>query len=128
VSAARMSAEVSIRRNESLPGAEMKIPTHQPTQDPGGGRPWADVAADRPPMPPWHSASVPLPPREPPVSPLPRRGKSMQQPRRDRHDSPQRGYGGSLPRRPQAYQWAGQAAPPAMGLGLEAMQGMTNSS
>ncbi len=51
----------------------------------------------------------------------------MQQPRRDRYDSPQRGYGGSLPRPPQADRWAGQAAPPVMGLGLEAIQGMTNA-
>ncbi len=93
----------------------------------GGGRPWADAAADRPPMPPRHSASVPLPPRGLPDVPLPRRGESMQQPRRDRYDSPPRGYGGSLPRRPQAGYWAGQAAPPVMGLGLEAIQGMTNA-
>ncbi len=68
----------------------------------GGGRPWADAAADRPPMPPRHSASAPLPPRGLPGVPLPRQGESMQQPRRDRYDSPPRGYGGSLPRRPQA--------------------------
>ncbi len=54
---------------------------------PRGGRPWADAAADRPPMPTRHSASVPLPPRGLPVVPLPRRGESMQQPRRDRYDS-----------------------------------------
>ncbi len=94
---------------------------------PGGERPWADAAADRPPMPPRHSASVPLPPRGPPVAPLPRRGESMQQPRRDRYDSPPRGYGGSLPRQPQADYRVGQAAPPVMGLGLEAIQGMTNA-
>jgi hypothetical protein len=29
----------------------------------GSGRPWADAAADGPPMPPRHSASAPLPPR-----------------------------------------------------------------
>jgi hypothetical protein len=29
----------------------------------GGGRPWAEAAEDRPPMPPRHSASAPLPPR-----------------------------------------------------------------
>jgi hypothetical protein len=62
---------------------------------PGGGRPWADAAADRPPMPPRHSASVPLPPRGPLVVPLPRRGESMQQPRRDRYNSHQRDYDGS---------------------------------
>jgi hypothetical protein len=54
----------------------------------GGGRPWADVAADRPSMPPRHSASVPLPPRGLPGVPLPRRGESMQQPRRDRYAPP----------------------------------------
>jgi hypothetical protein len=42
----------------------------------------------------------------------------MQQPRRDRYYSPPRGYGGSMPRR---------SAPPVMGLGLEAIQGMTNA-
>ena len=47
----------------------------------------------------------------------------MQQPWRDRYDSPLRGYGGSLPRRPQA----GQPAPPVVGFGLEAMQGITNA-
>jgi hypothetical protein len=53
----------------------------------GGGRPWADAAAERPPMPPRHSASAPLPPRGLPGVPLPRLGESMQQPRRDRYDS-----------------------------------------
>jgi hypothetical protein len=94
---------------------------------PGGGHPWADAVADRPPMPPRHSASVPLPPRGLPGVLLPRQSESMQQPRRDRYDSPPRGYGGSLPRRPQAGHWAGQAAPPVLGLGLEAIQGMTNA-
>jgi hypothetical protein len=93
----------------------------------GGGRPWADGAADRPPMPPRHSASAPLPPRGLPGVPLPRRGESMQQPRRDRYDSPPRGYGGASPRRPQAGYWAGQPAPLVVGFGLEAMQGMTNA-
>jgi hypothetical protein len=124
VSAVRMSAEASIRRIKSLPGVGRKIPTHRSTRTISLG---ADAAADRPPMLPRHSASVLLPPRGPPVAPLPRRGESMQQPRRDRYDSPQRGYGGSLPRRPQADHWAGQAAPPVMGLGLEAFQGMTNA-
>jgi hypothetical protein len=64
----------------------------------GGGRPWADAAADRPPMPPRLSASAPLPPRGLPSVPLPRRGESMQQPRRERYDSPPRGYGGAMPR------------------------------
>ncbi len=73
----------------------------------GSGRPWADAAADGPPMPPRHSASAPLPPRGPPVVPPPRRGESVQQPRRDH--------------------WTRQAAPPVMGLGLEAIQGMTNA-
>ncbi len=52
-----------------------------------------------------------------------------QQPRRDRYDSPPRGYGGAVPRQPQpqAGNWAGQPAPPIVGLGLEAMQGMTNA-
>jgi hypothetical protein len=40
---------------------------------------------------------------------------------------PPRGYGGSVPRRPQADYWAGQPTPPVMGLGLEAIQGMTNA-
>jgi hypothetical protein len=73
----------------------------------GSGRPWADTAADGPPMPPQHSASAPLPPRGPSVGLPPRRGESMQQPRRD--------------------QGASQAAPPVLGLGLEAIQGMTNA-
>ncbi len=47
----------------------------------GSGRPWADAAADGPPMPPRHSARAPLPPRGPSVGPPPRRGESMQQPR-----------------------------------------------
>jgi hypothetical protein len=95
----------------------------------GSSRPWAGMAADRPPMPPRHSASAPLPPRGPPGMPPPRRGESMQQPRRDRYDSPPRGYGGAVPRQPQpqASNWAGQSAPPIVGLGLEAMQGMTNA-
>jgi hypothetical protein len=93
----------------------------------GGGRPWADAAADRPPMPPRHSASAPLPPRGLPSVLLPRRGESMQQPRQDRYDSPPRGYGGAVPRRPQAGYWAGQPTPPVVGFGLEAMQGMTNA-
>ncbi len=39
------------------------------------------------------------------------------------------GYGGAVLRRPQppASNWAGQSAPPIVGLGLEAMQGMTNA-
>jgi hypothetical protein len=85
------------------------------------------MATDRPPMPPRHSASASQPPRGPPGVPLPRRGESMQQPRRDRYDSPPRGYGGAVPRQPQAGNWAGQPAPPIVGLGLEAMQGMTNA-
>ncbi len=93
----------------------------------GGGHPWADAAADRAPMPPRHSASAPLSPRGLPGVPLPRRGESMQQHRRDRYDPPPRGYGGSAPRRPQAGYWAGQPAPPVVGFGLEAMQGMTNA-
>jgi hypothetical protein len=84
------------------------------------------MVADRPPMPPRHSASAPLPPRGPPGVPLPRR-ESMQQPRLVRYDSPPRGYGGAVPRQPQAGNWAGQPAPPIVGLGLEAMQGMTNA-
>jgi hypothetical protein len=44
---------------------------------------------------------------DPPAGPPPGRGESMQQPRRD--------------------QGASQAAPPALGLGLEAIQGMTNA-
>ncbi len=89
----------------------------------GSDRPWADAAADRPPMLPRHSASAPLPPRGLPGVPLPRRGESMQQPRRDRYDSPPRG----VPRRPQAGYWARQPAPLVVGFGLEAMQGMTNA-
>jgi hypothetical protein len=87
------------------------------------------MAADRPPMPPRHSASAPLPPRGPPGVPLPRRGESMQQPRLVRYNSPPRGYSGAVPRQPQpqAGNWAGQPAPPIVGLGLEAMQGMTNA-
>jgi hypothetical protein len=96
----------------------------------GGSRPWVSMAADRPPMPPRHSAIAPLPPRGPPGMPPPRRGESMQQPRRDRYDSPPRGYRGAAPRQPQpqAGNWGGgQSAPPIVGLGLEAMQGMTNT-
>jgi hypothetical protein len=93
----------------------------------GSSRPWAGMAADRPPMPPRHSASAPLPPRGLPGVQPPRRGESMQQPRRDRYDSPPRGYSGAAPRQPQAGYWAGQPAPPIVGLGLEAMHGMTNA-
>ncbi len=94
----------------------------------GGSRPRAGMVADRPPMPPRHSASAPLPPRGPPGIPLPRRGESIHQPRRDRYDSPPRGHG-AVPRQPQpqAGNWAGQPPPPIVGLGLEAMQGMTNA-
>ncbi len=67
----------------------------------GSGRLWADAAANGPPMPPRHSASTPLPPRGPSVGLPPRRGESMQQPRRD--------------------QGVSQAAPPVLGLGLEAI-------
>ncbi len=67
----------------------------------GSSRPWAGMAADRPPMPLRHSASAPLPPREPPGMPSPRRGESIQQPRWDQYDSPPRGYGGAVPRQPQ---------------------------
>jgi hypothetical protein len=59
--------------------------------------------------------------------PLPRHGESMQQPRQDHYDSPPRGYGGAVPRQPQSGYWAGQPAPPIVGFGLEAMQGMTNA-
>jgi hypothetical protein len=95
----------------------------------GSSRPWAGMAADRPPMPPRHSASAPLSPRGPSGMPPPRRGESMQQSRRDRYDSPPRGYNGAAPRQPQpqAGNWAGQSPPPIVGLGLEAMQGMTNA-
>ncbi len=96
----------------------------------GSSRPWAGAAAaDRPPMPPRHSASAPLPPRGPQGVPPPRRSESMQQPRRGRYDSPPWGYGGAVQRRaqPQASNWAGQSDPPIVGLGLEAMQGMTNA-
>jgi hypothetical protein len=47
----------------------------------GGGCSWADAAADRPPMPPRHSPSIPLPPRGLLSALLPRRGESMEQPR-----------------------------------------------
>jgi hypothetical protein len=96
----------------------------------GSSRPWAGAAAaDRPPMPPRHGASPPLPPRGPQGVPPPWRGESMQQPRRDRYNSPPRDYSGAMPRQPQpqARGWAGQPAPPIVGLGLEAMQGMTNA-
>jgi hypothetical protein len=95
----------------------------------GSSRPWVGMAADRPPMPPRHSASALLPTRGLPGMPPPRRGESIQQPRRDWNESPPRGYGGAVPRRPQpqAGNWAGQSAPPIVGLGLEAMQGMTNA-
>jgi hypothetical protein len=46
----------------------------------GGSRPWAGMVADRPPVPPRHSASAPLPPRGPPGVPLPRDGESMLSP------------------------------------------------
>jgi hypothetical protein len=61
--------------------------------------------------------------------PPPRHGKSMQQPRRDQYDSPPRGYGGAVPRQPQPKvgDWARQPTPTNVGLGLEAMQGMTNT-
>jgi hypothetical protein len=59
------------------------------------------MAADRPPLPPRQSASAPLPPTGLPSMPPLRRGKSMQQPRRDRYDSPPRGYRGAVPRQPQ---------------------------
>ncbi len=42
-------------------------------------------------------------------------------------DERPRGYGGAVPRQPQAGKWAVQPAPPIVGLGLEAMQGMTNA-
>jgi hypothetical protein len=76
-----------------------------------------------------HSASVPLPPRGPQGMPPPRRGKSMQQPRWDLYNSLQRGYGEAVPRHSQhqAGGWGRQSAPPVVGLGLEAMQGMTNA-
>ena len=95
----------------------------------GSSRPWVGTGADIPPMPPRHSAIAPLPPRGPPGMPPPRRGESMQQPRRDRYVSPPRGYGGAAPSppQPQAGNWAGQPTPPIVGLGLEAMQGMTNA-
>ncbi len=68
-------------------------------------------------------------PRGPQGMPPPRRGESMQQPRRDRHDSSPRGYSGAIQRQsqPQASGWAGQPAPPIVGLGLEAMHGMTKT-
>jgi hypothetical protein len=95
VSAARMLAEASIRGIESLPGAGRKIQTHRPTRD-------ITLEADalgRTQRRTYHPCRrVPLPPRGPPVASLPRRGEIMQQPRRGRCDSPQRGYGGSLPR------------------------------
>jgi hypothetical protein len=96
----------------------------------GSSRPWEGAAAaDRPPMPLRHSASAPLPPMGPQGVPPPRRGESMQQPRRGRYDSPPRDYGGSVPKQPQpqASNWAGQSSPPIVGLRLEAMQGMTNA-
>jgi hypothetical protein len=59
----------------------------------GSSRPWASVAAaNRPPMPPRHSASAPLPPRGPQDMPSPRHDKSLQQPRRDRYNLLPRGY------------------------------------
>jgi hypothetical protein len=76
-----------------------------------------------------HTASAPLPPRGPQSLPPPRRDESMQQPRQGWYDSPPRDYGGAIQRQPQpqASGWAGQPAPPIVGLGLEAMQGMTNA-
>jgi hypothetical protein len=68
----------------------------------GISRPWAGAAAaDRPPMPPRHSASAPLPPMGPQGVPPPRRSESMQQLRRGRCDSSPRGYSGAVPRQPQ---------------------------
>jgi hypothetical protein len=78
----------------------------------GGSRPWAGMAADRPPMPPRHSTSAPLPPRGPPGMPLPRRGESMQQPRRDRYDSPPRGSGGAMRGSLSLRQATGRGSPP----------------
>jgi hypothetical protein len=129
VSAVRRSAGTSIRKIGSLLAAGRRTPDPPANAGHhlGGGRPWVDAAADRPPMPPRHSASTPLPPRGLLSVPLPRRGESMQEPRRDRYDSPPGGYGGAVPRRPQAGYWAGQPAPPVVGFGLEAMQGMTNA-
>ncbi len=87
----------------------------------GGSRPWVGMVADRPPMGPRHSASAPLPPRGPPGVPLPRRCQSMQQPRREA-ERLRRGRAEAA-----SGNWAGQPAPPIVGLGLEAMQGMTNA-
>ena len=67
----------------------------------GSSQPWVGMAADRPPLPPRQSASAPLPPTGLPSMPPLRRGKSMQQPRRDRYDSPPRGYRSAVPRQPQ---------------------------
>jgi hypothetical protein len=96
----------------------------------GDGRPWAGaVTAERPSMPPRHSASAPLPPRGSQGLQPPRRCESKHHPRRDRYDSPPQGHCGGLPRRPQAQAggWAREPAPPMIGLGIEAMQGMTNA-
>jgi hypothetical protein len=67
--------------------------------------------------------------RGPQGMPPPRRGKSVQQQRRDRYDSPPRGYGetGQRHSQLQAGGRARQPATPVLGLGLEAMQGMTNA-
>jgi hypothetical protein len=69
----------------------------------GDIRPWVGaVAAKRPPISPRHSASVPLPPREPQGPQSPRRGESMQHPGRGRFDSLPRGHDGGVPRQLQA--------------------------
>jgi hypothetical protein len=49
--------------------------------------------------------------------------------RRSQCNSPPRGYGGGLPRQPQAQAggWAREPPPPILRLGVEAMQGMTNA-
>ncbi len=123
MSAVRRSAETSIRRIRSLLAAGRRTPTRRPMrvtilEAAALGRTWRLTGH------PCRQGTVQAhlcPP------PLPRRGESMQQPRQDRCDSPLRGYGGAVPRQPQAGYWAGQPAPPIVGFGLEAMQGMTNA-
>jgi hypothetical protein len=116
LSAGREEARAGVDHGGSEPASherEERDPPASASQHFGSSRPWAGAAvADRLPMPLRHSASAPLPPRGPqgmpPPPPPQRRGESMQQPRRDRYDSPPRGYSGAMPRQsqPQAGGWA----------------------
>jgi hypothetical protein len=110
----RRSVEIPIRRIRSLLAAGKRILTRQPA--------WVTTLGPASLGWAWRPTGTP-------GIPLPRCGESMQQPRRDLYDLPLRGYSGAVPRQPQpqAGNWTGLPVPPIMGLGLEAMQGMTNA-